>query len=391
MKQSPIKRILLNYIYYSPVGHTVEALRYAKGLYKANPGYEIHVALNDRSTPILTEGCSWIAQVYPIHLDDFENPTVGAEVLQHVPKEWDYIVDNNLVLLELGNPDELGRGEGTAAKELGWEEQAMQSYFQLTNATLTAKSGRGTLYPAINLPKGLYYKAQSQVILSVPVESQEFAKRYAHDGPKICIMLGGSAGYRVYPDVSSWIKIITTLSKALPAAKFYLTGVHKSTSKQTHTAAYSDEAIQAILASNPDMVDCYDIGPWNQIALIKNCDILISPHTGFAFLASCVGTPWLAISGGNWPEYFFNNVPFYSVLPDNPNYPYKGAIDTEGDSPKIPCMQPQNLDKKIPEIVEATQLLMNPAFTYEKALQRHRENINRANIKREHIPTTSSF
>ena len=124
---------------------------------------------------------------------------------------------------------------------------------------------------------------------------------------------------------------------------------------------------------------------------MESCDIFLSPHTGFAFLAPCVGTPWLAISGGNWPEYFFNNVPFYSVLPDNPDYPYQGAIDTEGDSPKIPCMQPNNLDKKIPEIIEAAKLLLDKDFTYEKAVERHKQNITHANIKRELVPFELSF
>jgi hypothetical protein len=36
---------------------------------------------------------------------------------------------------------------------------------------------------------------------------------------------------------------------------------------------------------------------WNQLALIEQCDVFCSPHTGFAFLAQFVGTPWLTIAG----------------------------------------------------------------------------------------------
>src|SRR6185295_18273517 len=115
-------------------------------------------------------------QIYTIHLDDFENPDGSAEALQQMPKEWDYIVDNNLVLLEISNPHDLGRGGNVASKELGWEEQAMQSYFQLTSSILTARMGRGTLYPTLKLPDGLRYTPHAQVTLNVPPGSRAFVE-----------------------------------------------------------------------------------------------------------------------------------------------------------------------------------------------------------------------
>ena len=121
------------------------------------------------------------------------------------------------------------------------------------------------------------------------------------------------------------------------------------------------------------------------------CDILLSPHTGFAFLAPCVDTPWLALSGAACPEYFFNQVPFYSVLPNNPEYPYMGEFDEDEGPEKIISMRPSKLEPKIPEIVEAAQLLLDKNFTYEKAFKRHRENISRANIRKDKIPTKPIF
>jgi hypothetical protein len=35
-----MKTLLLNYVFHSPVGHTVEALRYSRGLAAANPDVE---------------------------------------------------------------------------------------------------------------------------------------------------------------------------------------------------------------------------------------------------------------------------------------------------------------------------------------------------------------
>jgi hypothetical protein len=35
-----------------------------------------------------------------------------------------------------------------------------------------------------------------------------------------------------------------------------------------------------------------------------------------------VGTPWLALAGNDWAEYYFNpGIPFYSVLPDLDRFP----------------------------------------------------------------------
>jgi hypothetical protein len=48
-------------------------------------------------------------------------------------------------------------------------------------------------------------------------------------------------------------------------------------------------------------------------------------------------------------------------------------------------MQPHKLEKKIPEIIEGTRLLMTKSFTYEAALKRHRLNIQRANVRRDKV------
>lgn len=57
--------------------------------------------------------------------------------------------------------------------------------------------------------------------------------------------------------------------------------------------------------------DRLDLGIGQQAAL--------PPHTGFAFLARCAGTLWLALSGGTWSPCLFSDAPFYSVVLDNPD------------------------------------------------------------------------
>jgi hypothetical protein len=51
--------ILVNHVYYSPVGHVVEAIRYARGFKEANPGSEVHVALSDGAPWELCAGAPW--------------------------------------------------------------------------------------------------------------------------------------------------------------------------------------------------------------------------------------------------------------------------------------------------------------------------------------------
>lgn len=380
-------RVLLNYVYYRPVGHVVEAMRYAKGLYDANPGCEIHVALTNRTAWELSAGCPWIAEKYTVELSERAPERL---TLPPMPREWDYIIDNNLVQLERTNPERI-RPDGYVPPPLGWEEVAMLSYYDLTTSALHARSGRGTLYPAISLPIGLNYAVGSHVRLEVPSSSRDFVSRYRHDGPKIGVMLGGSGASKLYPQIDSWIAILKALTLRYPMAKFFVSGTRAADRNQTTTRAYTDDDLARLFASDRRIVDCYDIGMWNQVALFELCDLLISPHTGFAFLALCVETPWLAISGGNWPEYFYNQVPFYSLLPDNPDYPYVGLIDGEVDGRRIPAMQPENLLPRIQEILDAVAYLLDPATIYGDALEGHRERVSRARVRRKYIPLAPAF
>ena len=56
-------------------------------------------------------------------------------------------------------------------------------------------------------------------------------------------MLGGSAGYCMYPHINSWIKIIKSLNRTFPDVKIYLTGVKKSIKGRTNTQAYTNKQI----------------------------------------------------------------------------------------------------------------------------------------------------
>jgi hypothetical protein len=43
------QRLLINWVYYHPIGHAIEAYRVAQAFRTSNPGLEIAVALNART------------------------------------------------------------------------------------------------------------------------------------------------------------------------------------------------------------------------------------------------------------------------------------------------------------------------------------------------------
>ncbi len=379
--------ILVNHVYYSPLGHVLEAIQYAKRFHDANPGSEVHVALSDGAPWELCAGEPWIAGVYRVPVGD---PGTCDLSIPEMPREWDYVVDNNLLRLEVEeNALLIGRGDRPEGHEpsLGWEEEATLAYYARTEAELVVRRGRGSLFPELTLPEGLSYYAAARMRLQVPTQARDFARRYAHAGPKIAILPAGSGPAAQYPRPEAWIEIIGALRGRFADVRFYLTGSRK-TGRHRHltTTRYSGRDFSRILASGDDIIDCCDIGLWNQAALLETCDLLVSPHSGFSFLALCVGTPWLTISGGNWAESFSNGVPFYSVLPDNPDYPYLGAYSYDYDGPTIPDMQCQRLRARLPDLLEGAAFLLDPATTYEDALRQHRANIARAPIRRERMP-----
>jgi hypothetical protein len=137
-------------------------------------------------------------------------------------------------------------------------------------------------------------------------------------------------------------------------------------------------------------VDCFDRPLLEQVALVEASALLVSPHTGFSFAAGCVGTPWLAISGGNWHEYLFNGVPFHSLVPDTTRYPAFGwaelgsgpmpvnEADEDGEGPRTPSMSAARIREDLPELLDAAERLTAGRVRYEDALAAYFPRLLRA-------------
>ncbi len=86
--------------------------------------------------------------------------------------------------------------------------------------------------------------------------------------------------------------------------------------------------------------------------------------------ALAVGTPWLALSGGRWFEYFFNRVPFRSILPDPGRYPsFSQFAPPAIEGERAPSMSEERIRDDLPRIVEAARELLSGELAYERALE----------------------
>lgn len=355
------KKLLINWLYKHPVGHVAEALKLAKGYSLANENLEIYLIINADSPAELADGCPWIKQTYTISVKELVEKGIDSEYLKKIPKEWDYIITDK-------------------RSESGPERQDLTEFFKahkILSEELIARIAKGNerenVLPCVRNPK---------TNLEVPRHAREFALKFSHVGPSICIMLGGSKGLRQSPTIEKWLRICQALEVAIPGIKFYFTGITRSDEHRTVTKDFTLEDINYLISQLNNAEAAYNIGLWNQVALVEKCDIFLSPHTGFAFLACLVDTPWLEIATCRWPMYFFNDVPFYSVLPKCNSYPSLDDRDKECDRllrerKRVACVADNLIEKKISEIVEGAKLLLDKQFTYERSMELHIEKIKK--------------
>jgi len=361
------KRLLLNWVYYCPVGHVVEALKIAKGYSLANKNIDVYLIINADSPIELANVCPWIKKTYTVSLKEIEKNGKKAESLKIIPKKWDYIITDNRARHFVKNFDE---------KNLIKTQKILSDIFVAKidkGYVEQASSHESSILPIFNNPK---------ISLSIPKKAKIFAKRFKDESPKICIMLGGSAGEKQSPSIEIWLKICLALVKNIPNLKIYFTGVSKSSNGRTITKDFTLKDVDFLISKLPNTKKVYDVDLWNQIAFIKQCDIFLSPHTGFAFIPPLVGTPWLEIATCRWPAYLFNNLPFYSILPNCGSYPALGEMKTGcgkllKENKKANCVSDKEIERNIPDIIKGAKLLLSKDFTYDKAIKLHLRKIRK--------------
>jgi hypothetical protein len=359
------KTLLLNHVTSEPVGHVLEAIQAAKGL-SINDELEIHVALNSKTAYELTSVCNWIKETYPIDMSQVLLSGKKARCYRSIPRKWDYIINDQ-------------RQDYFTPHYIVSDSFKCNNKGAIYSGYVVNPANYAEALWGCDFPPGIEY-AYINTIIQVPESSRDEIRKLDHPGVKICLLLAGSGrivpgSLSHYPSMDSWIEVISAINNKYPNCMIYITGVTNQEKGRTNTRAFPSSIISKIVNCFSNVKNMYDIGLWNQVALLEFCDVLISPHTGFAFLASRVNTPWLEIAEGGWRRYLWNKVPFYSVFPDDPNYPYLMKVPR-----KIAAMEPSNFRKKIPDILEGLSFLLDSNSTYEESVDLYIKKAKTSNI-----------
>ncbi len=353
---APRDRLLVNFFYAHPVGHAVEALHYCLGHHLADPGREVSVVLNAASAVELAGFCPFVSHAYAVEHPLLEPCLDSAARQAGIPRRWEWVVDD----FRRGQDIQLAMFPG------------LRDYYLTSDRLLTA--ARARTYVSSPLPG---YISHQQLRLELPQSvrasaARRFAERSEPPRGRIAVMPAGSGERFLYPSVASWLVILDALADAFPEVEIALIGKLRRDTR-TFTSLAPGELAE-LLAHRSRPLDCFDAGLAEQLAVVEACDLFLAPHTGFGMAALAVGTPWLALSGGRWFEYFFNRVPFRSIIPDVERYPSftqfaPAGVVGDGDGPRTPSMTSARVHDDLERIVAAAQELLDRSLTYEQSLR----------------------
>jgi hypothetical protein len=352
------QRVLVNFFYAQPVGHAVEALHYCLGHHSADPRRSVSLALNAATAHELASLCPFVENTYPIDHPFVEPCPDSAARLGALPPTWDWVLDDFRRLQDF----QLQAFAG------------MRDFYEASDRHLVARQGRSVVgAPAPG------YVPRSRLRFELPAAARAAATRRLStarpDGgtaPWIALMPAGSSERALYPSTASWRLILDALAEQVPGVRVALIG-KLGRDRRTNTVLRPAE-LRELLSHHSAPVDCFDIDLVEQIAIVDACSLFLSPHTGFGLAALAVGTPWLTISGGRWFEYYFNHVPFRSIIPDVERYPAfsqfspAAITDDGGDGPRTPSMTRARIQDDLDSIVSAATELIDRTLTYDQAL-----------------------
>jgi hypothetical protein len=350
-------RLLVNFFYAHPVGHAVEALHYCLGHHLADPSREISVAVNAATAVELAGFCPFVSHTYAVEHPLLEPCPDSAPRQAGIPRRWEWIVDD----FRRGQDIQLAMFPG------------LRDYYLTSDQLLTATRAR--TYVGSPVPG---YVSHQQLRLELPQSTRAAAAlrfasgRKPSGGGRIALMPAGSGERSLYPSVGSWRVILDALTDAFPGIEIALVGKLRRENRTTTSLAPAELA--GLLAHRSRPLNCFDIELAEQLAVVEACDLFLAPHTGFGMAALAVGTPWLALSGGRWFEYFFNRVPFRSIIPDPERYRSftqfapADVVDDGDDGPRTPSMSAVRVRDDLDRVVAAARELLDRSLTYERAL-----------------------
>jgi hypothetical protein len=354
------RSVLVNFVYCPPVGHAIEALHYCHGYHRADPELRIGLVLNADSPTDLARLCPFISDVYPVVVDVFDpSPDLGS--LDAIPTGWDWVVDDD---------------RGHQAPQRAMFPGLAAYYDRAADRFAAAGSvlGRAGSAP----PR---YSPGEPFRLLLPAAAQAGAlQRLAavtsgsSGWPVIGVLPAGSGPRANYPSVRSWQLVLAALRQRWPEAVFCLLGKLRQDGRTS--TSFTRAELDELAGPLPWSLDAVDLPLTDQLAVVDACDVLVSPHSGFGMAALAVGTPWLSIAGNRWPEYYFNGVPFYSVLPEVGRFPAYSGLGPEpepvdDDGPRAPSMSRERIEADLDEITEGAARLIERRWPGDTATADH--------------------
>jgi hypothetical protein len=334
--ESGLKTLLINWVYYRPVGHVIEALRVACGIARANPDLRISLLLNAESPAELAECVDCIEHVY--------RAAVETSIPKELPREWDYVVSDP-------------RSE-TAT---GWA--ALDRFHETLRSTVRGASGAA-------LPRKI-----EPLRLTLPQAFRDSAEAHLAGGgsPRLSVLLGGASRMRA-PSLAFWTRLFDAFLERHPNGEIVLLGKIKGARSTTRGVTARDVA--ALCERYPAIRNAFDLPLLEQLALAERCNLHISPHSGMSFAVQAVGVPWLAISGQEWHEFLLNGVPLVSIYPECPLYPCYREMYPECRTQMrrdaiTPCLSDDALFAKLPAIMDAVDSLLAGTVDYHEQARAH--------------------
>lgn len=346
--------VLVDHWYSHAVGHVIEALRRCQGYHACDPSLRLSLVLNGASPVELAACVPFVERAYAVPYTSFGAPEGNPrKALAGVPRTWDFV---------------LHHPAATDPREQRFE--GLQRYYAAAQRHFRARRRAGvvgTSPPA--------YEPHQTLRLVLPEAARDRARELLAGRRAIAVMPAGSSSLRaLYPSVTSWSLVLGALEERFPGVVFALVGRLRAEGGRTSSGITRPE-VDRLLASHGSL-DVFDAPIVEQLAVVEAADLFLSPHTGFGFAAVAVGTPWLAISGGDWHESFFNGVPFHSVLPKGRGHPVfvqsrplpMLAADDDGEGPRTATMSARRIREDLDELVEAAGALIDGRLSYEEAL-----------------------
>jgi hypothetical protein len=363
------QKLLIVWVYYPAVGHVAECIEVAANYHAANPNLEIHILLNSKTPFIIVKYCDFIVKTHTVevNIDGFDKEIVKdlnqigfdylifPKRLKYTPQDYPKpLLDFNLFL----------------------QKNLISKVWAGYNDTPTLDK------------EALMEKPYSPFRINIPKDKITFPIPQPEGFPRFAVILKGASQQSIWPSLRMWKRLLCDIKIAYPEAVFFITGITNAHCGAKDNETDKKNKIDHFIRSIPGAFNCYDIGLENQLGLIQQSDILLSPHTGFAIFAPCMGTPWLALSGGLWAEHMPAGIPFYSVMPTCTHYPcHNGDMKLECRL-RIKLRQPikcmADLKKKENEVLIGIKKLLTNGYTYKEAFADYENSAisNKVNMKK---------